>query len=206
MHIRAWAWLPLLLLSACVSGLKSNLPAVQTYVLQPQVAGVAGVAGVAPAPGTSLQVQIGSVAPGLASDGIALLRPGQRLDYYSGARWAASAPAMISALAIDALRAQQRFSMVQSEGGPFATNAVLNLDVQHFEAVYSEAGAPSVHVLIVATLGRHSEGAVTQELRAESRVTADADRMQAVMAAFDRATAQALAQLAQMVQPPTPER
>lgn len=193
MGLRGWMWvslLPLLSLSACVSGLKSNLPVVQTYVLQPPPASVAASA----ATGPSLQVQIGSIAPGLASDGIALLRPGQRLDYYSGARWAASAPAMIASLAVTALRAQQRFALVQAEGGPFNTDAVLTLDLQHFEAVYGDTGAPRVRVSILASYGRRGEREV-QVLSAQSEVTADADRMQAVMAAFDQATAAALGQL-----------
>ena len=75
--------------------------------------------------------------------------------------------------------------------------------MQHFEAVYGNAGPPTIRVALVGTLGRSSDRVVIASFTAHSEVQADADRMQAVIAAFDQASGQALAQLAANVAPPT---
>lgn len=188
-----------LLLCACSGGLRSNLPVAQVYLLRPTwVAGAPAT----PAPAGSVQVTSPLAAPGLASDSIVVLRAGERLDYYSAARWAAPAPGMLQALAIEALRAAGRFALVESDAGPFASDYVLSLELTHFEAEYSGAGPPSVHVALVCTLGRRGSGDVIASFTADSRVSADADHMQAVVAAFERATGDALSQLAASVPAP----
>jgi ABC-type uncharacterized transport system auxiliary subunit len=189
----------LLLLCACSGGLKSNLPVAQVYVLRP--AWSAGAPGTL-APASTVQVTWPTAAPGLASDSIVVLRAGERLDYYSAARWAAAAPAMLQALAIEALRAANKFAMVESDAGPFASEYVLSLELTHFEAEYTGTGPPSVHVALVCTLGRRGSRDVIASITAESRVNADADRMQSVVAAFERATGDALSQLAAGVPAP----
>jgi cholesterol transport system auxiliary component len=188
-----------LLLCACSGGLKSNLPVSQVYVLRPTLA--AGTPA-SSAPAGSVQVTWPMAAPGLASDSIVVLRAGERLDYYSAARWAAPAPGMLQALAIEALRAADKFAMVESDAGPFASEYVLSLELTHFEAEYTGAGPPSVHVALVCTLGRRGSRDVITSFTAESRVTADADHMQSVVAAFERATGAALSQLAAGVPAP----
>jgi cholesterol transport system auxiliary component len=192
-----------LLLAACSGGLKSNLPVAQVYVLRPSwsapAASLPASAGVG-----SVQVTLPLAAAGLSSDSIVVLRPGERLDYYGAARWAGAAPAMLQTLAIDALRASKRFSLVESDAGPFATDYVLSLELRHFEAEYTGAGPPTVHVALVCTLGRRTDRDVIVSFNAESSVTADADRMQSVVAAFERATGEALSQLAANLSVPGP--
>ena len=194
----------LIALAGCVSGLNSKIPAQQSYVLQaaPAPTPAAGVAGERPS-SASVQVLRPSAAPGLEREGIAVLRAGRRLDFYTAARWAARAPEMLQALVIDSLRSAGRFSAVESDAGPFAAQYVLGLELQHFEAVYDTAGPPIIRVALVGTLGRSSDRIAIVSFTAHSEVRADADRMQAVIAAFDQATGQALAQLAANVAPPT---
>lgn len=184
------AWL--LLLAGCSGGLRSSLPPAQVYVLRPALAAPA-----TPAAGSAtVQVLLPLAAPGLAGDGIVVLHPGQRLDYYSAARWAAAAPLMMQTLAIEALRASNRFALVESDAGPFAADYVLSLELSHFEAEYRDGGPPTVHVSLTGSLGRRGSRAAAVSLHADSQVRADADRMQAVVAAFERATGEALSQLA----------
>jgi cholesterol transport system auxiliary component len=195
----------LLLLAGCSGGLKSNLPISQVYVLRPSWSAPSASLPAPAAPGAgSVQVTRPLAAAGLSSDSIVVLRSGQRLDYYGAARWAAAAPAMLQMLAIDALRASRRFSMVESDAGPFASDYVLSLELSHFEAEYTGAGPPTVHVALVCTLGRRTDREVMVSFGADSRVTADADRMQSVVAAFERATGDALSQLAANVSVPGP--
>jgi cholesterol transport system auxiliary component len=189
--------LMLLLLAGCGGGLKSNLPISQVYVLRPTwSAPAAATTNVAtPAAGT-VQVTLPLAAAGLATDSIVVLRSGGRLDYYSAARWAGAAPGMLQTLAIDAVRGSNRFAMVESDAGPFPSEYVLSLELRHFEAEYAGAGPPTVHVALVCTLGKRGNRDVIVSFTAESQVTADADRLQAVVAAFERATGDALSQMA----------
>ena len=191
----------LLALSACVSGLKNKAPAPQTYVLQPAYpadapAGPTMMSNAARAQAGTLQVLQGTVAAGLDTDAIAVLRPGLRFDYYSGAHWAVSVPAMVRMLAIDALRRLQRYSAVESDSGPFAPDLVLNLEVEHFEAQYGDSGPPTIHVALLCTLGSRTDRGTLATFTAESRVRADSDRMQSVVAAFERASGEVMAQVA----------
>ena len=186
-------------LTGCFSGLSSKLPAQQRYVLQPRLAAPAAPAS---APAGSVVVLRPSAAAGLGGDGIAVLRPGARLDYYSDARWAGDAPSTLQSLVIDSLRNAGSFATVESDSGPFAAQYILGLELEHFEARYSGDGPPSIEVTLVCSLGRRSDRTVIVSFTAHSSVPADADRMQAVIAAFGQATAQALAQVAANIVPP----
>ena len=186
-----------LLLAGCSGGLRSNLPPVQVYVLRPTLTAAAGIT---PRSG-SVQVMLPLAAPGLASEGIVVLRPGGRLDHYSAVRWAATAPSMLQTLAIEALRSSNRFALVESDAAPFPADYVLSLELHHFEAEYIGAGPPTVRVSLLGTLGRRNREVVVS-VSAESQARADADRMQAVVADFERATGDALSQLAASAAPP----
>ena len=143
---------------------------------------------------------------GLASDRIVVVHSGERLDYYSAARWAAPTPAMLQMLVIDALRASNRFGMVESDAGPFSAEYLLSLELRHFEAEYTAAGPPMVHVALEGSLGRRGRRDVIVSCGADSQVKAESDRMQAVVAAFEQATGAALAQLAACIAAPAAPR
>ena len=182
----------LLPLSGCFGGLSSKAPSPQRYVLQP----AAMPATTAAAVGT-LQVLRPAAAPGLGGQGIAVLRPGARLDDYENALWAADAPSALQGLIIEALRHAGHFAAVESDAGPFAAQYLLSLDLTHFEARYDGEGPPSIEVTLVASLGKRSDRSVQQSFTAHSSVRAQADRMQAVIAAFEQATGDVLTQLSE---------
>jgi cholesterol transport system auxiliary component len=213
--------LALPLLGGCFSGFNSNQAPQQTYVLGLQAAGAAPAAGsaaastgapeVAPsnsvaAAADSLQVLLPVAVAGLGGDGIAVMRPGQRLDYYSEGHWAAPAPAMLQTLVIQTLRRQGRFALVESDSGPFEATYLLSLELTHFEADYAPGASsapPTVRVELVCALGGRIGRRVLESFTATSAVAADADRMQAVVAAFEHATNDMLAQLASRIVPPS---
>jgi cholesterol transport system auxiliary component len=197
----ASAWL---LLAGCSGGLKSNLPAAQIYLLRPSMAPAAAATGAAASAAAVGNVQVlqPQVSAGLASDRIVVLHSGERLDYYSGARWAAPTPAMLQMLVIDTLRASKRFAMVETDAGPFPAEYVLSMELRHFEAEYAGSGPPTVHVTLDANLGRRGRRDAIVGCSADGQVKAESDRMQAVVAAFEQATGEALAQLAACIAPP----
>ncbi len=207
-------WLPIvsawLLLAGCSGGLKSNLPAAQIYLLRPvsapAAAAAAAAAALTGAAVGNVQVMLPQASPGLASDRIVVVHSGERLDFYSAARWAAPTPAMLQMLVIDALRASNRFAMVETDAGPFSAEYVLSLEVQHFEAEYTAGGPPMVHVALHGSLGRRGRRDVIVSCSADNQVKAESDRMQAVVAAFEQASGAALAQLAACIAAPVAPR
>lgn len=195
----ALALLALLLGAAGCSGLQSKEPATQVYTLTPAMPEAA--ANPAPA-AVTLKVLRPLCAPGLESDNIALTRSGQRFDFYAHSRWAAPLPELVQASAVDALRAAGRFRAVHSDAVPLDADFLLQLEIRRFQAEYRGEGAPLVRVQLVATLGRSSDRSLVSSVVTMSDVPAGANRVQSVSAAFESALGQALAQLAQQVQPP----
>jgi len=199
-------------LAGCLSGgFHSNQPTQQEYLLR--WAGTSAAPTALPPEATSalaadltLEVLLPTASPELEGDGIAVLRAGGRLDYYSGARWAAPAPQMLQGMAVEALRAGGRFSWVEEDGAPFAANWVLEVELAHFEAEYDDAGPPTVRVGLVCTLGQRGARRAVATFAVQSQAMASADRMGAVVDAFQRATSEALSQLASRLAPtPAPE-
>ena len=192
------------LLAGC-SGFHSNEAAPQIYVLAspapPAGATTGAIASGLDATGAgshaaTLQVLRPLAAPGLDTDQIALVRDTQRLDYYAASNWPAPLPDLLQTLAVDALRAAGHFRAVQPDGTAFAADQVLQIEIRHCEVDYSPDGSPIVHVQLLATLGQRSDRALLASVAAESSKPAAANRMQAVVAAFQDAVGEALNQLA----------
>jgi len=208
--VRSLAWWMLPPLAGCFSGFHTNQLPQQTYVLS--VPGAHATAGADPGqasavtrasqPSGSLEVLLPAAGTGLSGEGIAVLRPGQRLDYYSGARWAEPAPALLQALVVETLRQNGRFALVEPDTGPFDAQYLLSLELTHFEAEYADSGAPTVHVELVCTLGQRRGRQVLESFTAAGSATASADRMQAVVDAFEQATRAALSQIGMRLTPP----
>jgi len=184
-------------LVACMAGgcadFHSKQAAIQVYTLQPSFSAAAASTNAATA---TLQVARPLAAPGLDTDGIALQRDGQRLDYYAASRWAAPLPEIVQSQAIEALRASGKFRSVQPEGAAFAADLVLQLEIRRCQAEYAGAdGPPTVHVQLLATLGRRADRGVLATVSAAGTAPASENRMQSVVAAFQAALGTALREL-----------
>jgi cholesterol transport system auxiliary component len=141
-------------------------------------------------------VQRPEACPGLNSDRIALLREGGRFDFYAAARWAAPAPDLVESVLVDALRATGRYSAVMDDASPFAPRYDLRVTLRRFEADYSSGGAhPVIHVVLDCTLGRRRDRQLLASFTAQGSARAEANRLGAVVAAFESASAAAVGQL-----------
>jgi ABC-type uncharacterized transport system auxiliary subunit len=70
--------------------------------------------------------------------------------------------------------------------------------LRRFEADYTKGGsAPTVYVVLDCTLGRHRDRELLASFTAQGAAVASEDRLTAVVAAFEVATAAAMAQLEQ---------
>jgi len=194
-----------LLLSAC-SGLHADRSSPQAYTLRYMAPADASGAPATAHPlvagqgAPALQVLHPLAAPGLESDSIAVLREGQKLDGYVGARWAGPLPDLVEAMAVDALRARGLYRSVQGDAAPFTSEQVLQLELNRCAAVYDGTNAPTVQVRIVASFGRRDDRRLLGTQVLEASAAAASNRLGAVAAAYEQALNAALAQLA----PPQP--
>jgi cholesterol transport system auxiliary component len=188
------AGLPILLLGGCGGVFESKLAAPQAYVLRlpaPQSPAAQATAG-------SVLVQRPDAGPGLNTDRIALVRSDRRFDVYAASRWAAPAPDLIESVIVDALRGTGNYAAVFDDAAPFAPRYFLRVTLRRFEADYAadgSGGAPTVHVVLDCTLGRNRDRQLLASFTAQGSARAEADRLTSVVAAFESATAGAVAEL-----------
>jgi cholesterol transport system auxiliary component len=181
-----------LTLSGCGSLLDSKLAAPQTYVLRLPATGLPA----AQFSAGSLLVQRPEAGPGLESNRIALLRTERRFDFYAASLWAAPAPDIVESAVVDALRGAGTFSSVLDDASPYAPQYDLRISLRRFEADYTDgSGAPTVHVALDCTLGRHRDRALLASFSAQGSARAGEDRLSSVVAAFEAATSAAMAEL-----------
>jgi cholesterol transport system auxiliary component len=183
----------LLALTGCSGVFDSTLPAPQAYILRlPPPAQPA----TAPAAAGSLLVQRPLAGPGLESERIALLRSDRRFDFFAASRWAAPAPDLLESVLVDAMREAGLFSSVFDDSAPYAPHYNLRVTLRRFEADYtSGARAPTVYVVLDCTLGRHRDRNLLASFTAQGKAVATEERLSAVVAAFETATAGAVSEL-----------
>jgi cholesterol transport system auxiliary component len=180
-------------LGGCGGFFESSIPAAQAYVLRlpsrPAQAGVTRVAG-------TLRVQRPVAGPGLDGDRIVLLRSDRRFDVYAATRWAAPAPDLIGSVLVDQLRGASLFSSVLDDTAPYAPRYNLRCGLKRFEADYTGGGtAPTIEVVLDCTLGRFRERTLLANFTARGSAPAGDNRIGAVVAAFESATGEAVAEL-----------
>jgi cholesterol transport system auxiliary component len=181
-------------LAGCGSLLESELPAPQAYVLRLPAREATTPANTQPA--GSVLLQRPKAGPGLDSDRIVLLRSDSRFDFYAASRWAAPAPDMIASFIVDSLRASGSFSSVFDDTSPYAPRYDLRCTLRRFEADYTKGGrAPTVFVAFDCTLGRHRDRELLASFTAQGSAAAADDRLNEVVAAFERAATTAVAEL-----------
>lgn len=183
----------LLGLAGCGGFFESSVPAQQAYVLRlpsrPSQTEVTKVVG-------SVRVQRPVAGPGLDSDRIVLLRSDRRFDVYAATRWAAAAPDMLASVLVDQLRGASLFSSVLDDTAPYAPRYNLRCGLNRFEADYTGGGhAPTIEVVLDCTFGRYRDRTLLANFTAHGSAAASEDRVGAVVAAFESATAMAIADL-----------
>jgi cholesterol transport system auxiliary component len=187
----------LLALQGCVGGLlDSEAPAEEAYRLGMPATTTAATPAPTAAPALAITVQRPRAPVVLDTNRIAIAPGGQRFDYYTGARWAEPAPLMLQQNLVAALESSGRFGGVFA--APSRTPAELTLDVElrHFEAVASAGGgAPTAVVQLQASLVDARRAMRVTSFVSEARVPATANRRDAIIAAFERANAEVVAEV-----------
>jgi cholesterol transport system auxiliary component len=184
----------LALAAACSGGLRSNDPASQTYILRIHAPQAPNVTRPATA---SLQVALPAPAPGLHSERIVLVRPDYRMSYFAASQWAAELPHLVESLAIERLRATGEWAAVIDSDSAMASDYFLQISIRRFEAEYtSDAAPPTAQVVFDCAIGRRADRTLVASFTAQGAATASANRVGAVVAAFEEAANTALSELA----------
>ena len=177
-----------LALSGCSGLLRSTTPPLQLYVVQAPPAVTVN----APT-GPTLRIARPLPAPGLNTDRIALTRPGNRLDYYAGARWSGPLNDVVLDLQLAAFRADPVWSAVVDERGTLNSDYLLQTSVDRFAAEYAtETAPPTIRVDLHCELIRRSDGVLIGSFAVRQSQQAQANRMAAVVAAFSQVADQAV--------------
>lgn len=179
------------LLAGC-SLFKSNVPDATVYVLRP----AAPVAVTSPV-GAGVTLPRPVVDAALETDRIALVRPGNRLDYYAGARWGGPLSTVLDSLVAQRLRASGAFAVVDTDRGGFGAQYVLAITVRRFEAEYGAdlKGAPIARVVLECTVGDRSARRTVAGFDVATSAPADDNHLAAVIAALDLAANEAITQV-----------
>jgi cholesterol transport system auxiliary component len=188
------------LLAGCGGVFESSLASPQTYVLRLPASAAASAEGLSAASAGSVLVRRPEAGPGLDSNRIALLRSDRRFDFYAASLWAAPAPDVMESVVINSLRGTGAFTAVFDDASPFVPGYDLRITMRRFEADYTNDGrdgsrAPTVHVVLDCTLGRRRDRALLTSFTAQGSALAAEDRLGSVVAAFEAATAGAMAEL-----------
>lgn len=192
-----WTWLlPALALCGCVGDLlQSKVTEPLTYVLQVSDAGTAKVAYPA-----QLSIAMPQATPGLDSARIAVLRNGNQLDYYHGARWGGTAPQVVQSFLIALLQSQQGFKGVVAENVRVDGDYLLELQLRDFQAEYAgETTNPVTRVTLLGTLINIKSRKSVATLTSTASVAAKDNRLSAVVTAFQLATQQACLSLSEQL-------
>lgn len=184
-----------LLVAGC-SGFRSGATAPVTWLLS---APATTTPAAAPLTAVTLRVERPVAPPGFDTERILVVREPRVLEHYAGSRWAGPLPDVLTVLLVDTLRASSAFTSVHDASAALQSDYSLRATVRHFEADSTAGGAPVVRVVLDVTLARRSDRSVLASWTAEGRATADAERMRAVVAAFDAANAAALRDIAARV-------
>ncbi len=126
---------------------------------------------------------------------IALQRSPIRVEYYARSSWTDRAPLMVQTLMIESFENSDRIVSVGRESVGLRADFVLRSELREFQAEYFNGPTPTAHVAITAKLVSMPTRNIIASEEFDVRIPADADRLTAVIDAFDEAMGKVLKRL-----------
>lgn len=169
-------------LTACSGLTQSDRPALKVWWLQP-------VSGAPRADDSSTAVPVIldlKVVPGLDSNQVLALSSDAQLIPYAGARWADYLPELVASLINRSLQASGHFAVLQERTRNGASACELRLELTEFFADLDSGGRTRG---VSVDIGGHFRcgASGTRELGSRAYVGVDAEQMNAIVAAFQKA-------------------
>jgi cholesterol transport system auxiliary component len=206
-----------LIVSGCAGSLfKTKVAPPTLYLLSVAPPAVAPAAAAAPAPAAAapaaaapaaeLKADLAVLKPrvraGLDNDRIAVLYPDRRLDYFADARWSGPLDEVVQDLVVQLFHSRAGLRNVSGDASAFASAYWLEIEVADFQAEYAAGGPadggapPNVHVHLLARIGSSADRRIIARFEADARQPATANRLGAIVDAYNRAANQVLMQIA----------
>jgi len=132
---------------------------------------------------------------GLNTTRIALQRSPTQIEYYARSGWADRAPLMIQTLMVESFENSEKIVSIGRESIGLRADFVLKTELRELQAVYFNGGLPEAWVSINAKLVQMPRRAIVASQSFDSRVTAQADSLPEIIAAFDEAAGKVLRRL-----------
>ncbi len=178
-----------LAVSGCTGLIHNNRPAMHTWLLRPYLPTAAEPAGES----TRVNLSVSAI-PGLDSERILTFSSDSELNHLAAARWPDNLPELTASLVTRTLQGSGRFDVVTVRGGKMAADCDLHLLIEKFYAVIGPSGRASA--VRVAMNGRYAcRGGRPGDFDLDSSAAVGDMRMAAIVAAFQRAVDDVLAQL-----------
>lgn len=142
---------------------------------------------------TAMSIEIGDIGVSEALKGqkIYVLRNQNIMDFYAGAKWASNLSHMTRDFMAQAL--EQAFGpVVSSSRGSDQSCLEISFYIRDFQAQYADStdSAPNIHVTILATISSKSVEKKSHRLILNKSLTADENKLSAVVLAFEKAMSQ----------------
>lgn len=134
-----------------------------------------------------LVVEAPTAAAYLNTSRIALAMTPTSADYYAKTAWTDRAPLMVQTLMVESLENSRRIVGVGRDPLAVRPTYVLQSELREFQAEYFHGKPPLAHARIVARLVRQSDRQIVAGRGFERCVRATADKIPAVVQAFDEA-------------------
>jgi len=179
-------------LSGCLGSiLESDAPTEQVYVIAPADSATPTATGT-----FDIAISDPAAAPHLRTERIAVLHADRRLDYYAAARWAGTAGAVMQSFIVESLQDQGAFRSVTAAPAGAAASYIVDFELRDFQAEYvDDQAAPAIRVSLVANVLKVADRRLVKVVTATASVQASANRMTAVVAAFETASREVTAAL-----------
>jgi cholesterol transport system auxiliary component len=171
-------------LSACTGIIPGTGEPLRLYTLTPKSTYEADL------PKVSWQLVVETpIAPaGINTNRIALSHSPITLDYFAGATWTDSAPALVQTLLVESFENTARIVAVGRESVGLRADYVLKVELREFQAEYGSPEAPpTVHIRIIAKLVRMPLREIVASHMTERKAVAATNTLDAVVGAFDEA-------------------
>jgi cholesterol transport system auxiliary component len=164
----------------------------QLYILAPQLQPPPD----APAVQWALQIALPEASQSFDTDRIALINPPTRMDYYADAAWPDRLPVLLRGLLVQAFQGSGKIGAVSPDTAALRADYQLMTTILDFSAHYAVPDtAPEIVVSLEAMLVRRHGRTLVARRRIEQSTEADANSVDSVVLAFNRALSEALKQI-----------
>ena len=173
-----------LLLAACTGIIPGTGEPLKLYTLTPK----STYEGAVPEVDWQLVIETPIAPAGINTNRIALSHSPITLDYFAGATWTDSAPALVQTLLVESFENTGRIVAVGRESVGLRADYVLKIELREFQAEYASPDTPpTVHIRIISKLVRMPVREIVASHMTERKAVAAANTLDGVVAAFDEA-------------------